>query len=158
MTEFVSPTAARVFRGVSRNLVLAAAFAFGAAFFAAVAILTAASVGGAIVAGLVAAGMAYVSVRCALMKAVATPEELCLHGPLRTVVVPWSSIERIVSDDTETDARFLAVRAPVLVLRTGRRIKVRMVSSYDLSPTRHSPDHADHAAAELEAIRVSAPR
>jgi len=145
----------RVYRGQPRNTILAVAFAVGAAFFAAVAAVSRPSVGGMVGFGLLAALMLYVSVRCALMKAVATPTGVALHGPFWTVRIPWADIAKIEGGDTETDARLVAVRAPVLVLTRGRRVKLIMASSYDLSPTNGATTNADRIATELESLRAT---
>jgi hypothetical protein len=145
----------RVYRGQPRNTILAVAFGCGAAFFAAAAAVSRPSIGGMVGFGLLAALMLYVAVRCALMKAVATPAGLALHGPFWTVRIRWADIAKIEGADTETDARLFAVRAPVLVLTRGHRVKVIMASSYDLSPKNGANTNADRIATELESLRTA---
>jgi hypothetical protein len=148
----------RVYRGSLRNVVLCVAFAFGTVFCATGAVVNRPSIGAMVAFGLGALLALYVCFRVAVMKAVATPNGLTLHGPLLTVTVPWERVAQVVGDDTETDFHVLPVRAPVLVLTNGRRVKVRQASSYDLSvrSIRHNTNtRADHIAAELEAMRVA---
>jgi tetratricopeptide (TPR) repeat protein len=100
----------------------------------------------------------YVSVRMAVMKAIATPEGLILNGPLWTVIVRWQRVATVVADDTAHNGGLIPVRAPVLVLTDGRRFKVRQASVYDLSArhVRHHPNAwVNHVAAELEVIRLT---
>jgi hypothetical protein len=145
----------QVYRGALRNAVLCVAFALGAAIFAFGAAVTRRPVAATVAFGLVAVLMLVMSVRSALMKAVATAEGLELHRPLRTFTVPWTEIAQIKGADTETDGHLLPVRSPVLILVTGRRVKMPMVSSYSLSLRSQPETRADRIAAELESLRLA---
>jgi hypothetical protein len=146
---------ARVYRGLVRNAVLCVAFALVTVFSAFGAVVSRPSVGVMVAFGLFALLTLYICVRVAVMKAVATPNGMTLHGPLLTVTVPWERVSQVVGDDTETDFHLIPVRAPVLVLTNGRRVKVRQASSYDLTIGHSTNTQADHIAAELEAIRLA---
>jgi Bacterial PH domain len=148
----------RVYRGRLRNVVLCVAFGLVAVLLAVAAAISRDSVGAVVAFGVLALVMLYFAVRTAMMKAVATPGGLNLHGPLRTFAVPWSEITEIRGADTETDARLLPVRAPVLVLANGRRLKLSMVSSYSLFTGNRSDSTADRVAAELESLRAASTR
>jgi hypothetical protein len=147
----------QVYRGALRNAFLCVAFTFGAAIFTSFtyfAAVTRQSVAAMVGFGLVALLLLYVAVRAALMKAVATQEGLTLQGPLHTFSVPWARIAGIKGANTETDG-VLPVRAPVLVLANGRRIKIRMVSSYTFSIGDRANSRADQVATELESLRLA---
>jgi hypothetical protein len=131
------------------------AFALGVAIFAFGAAVSRQSVAAMVGFGLLALLMLYLAVRTALMKAVATQEGLTLHGPFRTFSVRWAEIVRITGADTETDGHLLPVRAPVLVLANGRRMKMRMVSSYAFFTADRANTRADRAATELESLRLA---
>jgi hypothetical protein len=106
--------------------------------------------------GLFALLMLYVSIRVAVMKAVATPEGLILNGPLWKAIVRWQRVANVVADDTDSNVGLIPVRSPVLLLTDGRRFKVEQAACYDLtarSARHHTNTWVNQVAAELEVIR-----
>jgi tetratricopeptide (TPR) repeat protein len=149
-----------VYRSRLRNNVLCAAFGLVTVLATITAVASRPSTGATVGIGMLALLTLYVSVRVAVMKAVATPEGLILNGPLWTAIVRWERVAKVVGDHTESDTGPILVRAPVLVLTDGRRFKVRQASCYDLSARsvrHHTNAWVNHVAAELEIIRSSAP-
>ncbi len=140
----------KVYRATVRNTLLCAAFAAGTAIFTAAAVLPGTPVGYRAGFAVVAALMAVIAVRCARMRLVAEQDGLRMYGPLINQFVRWDAIRQIVGTDTETDGNLLPVRAPVIVLDNGRRLKARAASFYGLRNTA-----ADRTATELDALRRS---
>lgn len=143
-----------VFRARFRIVLLTLAFLTGAAVFVVAAALPDTPPGYRVAYGFVALIFGAVAVRCARMRVVATTEGLRMHGPLHNQTVRWADMTRIVGSDTETDGRVLPVRAPVIVMADGRKIKVRPISSYAVFPPADGT-YADRTAARLEEYRVA---
>ncbi|HEY9411739.1 MAG TPA: hypothetical protein VIP77_19325 [Jiangellaceae bacterium] len=142
--------ASRVYRG-TRRVVMAAVFVVAAAFFAGVAILSAGDAGtpttpANLVWWLIVALFVAFASRFLFMRAVATPDGLKVHGPLGTASFGWDEIVAIQVADTETDATWLTVRAPVLLLASGLSVEVTPAATYRRSAARRM-------AGELEALR-----
>jgi hypothetical protein len=145
-----------VYRSRLRNNVLCAAFGLVTVFATIAAVASRPSTGATVGSALFVLLTLYVSVRMAVMKAIATPEGLILNGPLWTAIVRWERVATVVADDS--NGGLIPVRAPVLVLADGRRFKVRQASVYDLSArhVRHHPNTwVNHVVAELEVIRLT---
>jgi hypothetical protein len=142
-----------VFRARFRIIFLTAAFLAGAAVFVAAALLPDTPPGYRVAFGAVALVFAVVAVRCARMRVVASADGLVMYGPLHNQSVRWSDMTRIVGTDTETDGRLLPVRAPVILMADGRKIKIRPISSYAVFPSADAT-YADRMAARLEEYRV----
>lgn len=143
----------KVYRATFRNGLLCTAFGAGTAIFAAAAVLPDTPVAYRAGFAALAALMAVVAVRCARMRLVAEQDGLRMYGPLINQFVRWDAMRQIVGTDTETDGNLLPVRAPVIVLTNGRRLKARAASSYGLRNTA-----ADRTATELETLRRSRTR
>jgi hypothetical protein len=145
-------TPRRVFRARFRLVVLTVAFLAAAALVgvgAAVTTMSPVARGAMVLAALL---FALVGLRCARMRLVTGPDGLHLHGVFMSRLLPWSSIRQIVADDTETDLG-LPVRAPLIYLADGKKIKARAASSYALG---RRPTVADQIAADLEELRATA--
>jgi hypothetical protein len=142
-----------VLRARFRIVVLTAAFLAGAAVFVAAALMPDTPPGYRVAFGAVALVFAVLAVRCARMRVVATSEGLTMYGPLHNQTVRWADMMRIVGSDTETDGRTLPVRAPVILMPGGRKIKIRPLSSYAVFPPADGT-YADRMAARLEEYRT----
>ena len=141
-----------VLRARFRIVFLTLAFLAGTAFFVVAAVLPDTPPGYRVAFGAVALLFAVVAVRCARMRVVASADGLTMHGPLNNQTVRWADMKRIVGSDTETDGRLLPVRAPVILLTDGRKIKVRPISSYAVFGSAGGT-YADRMAARLEEYR-----
>lgn len=142
-----------VFRARFRIVFLTVAFLAGTAVFVAAALVPDTPPGYRVTFGAVALVFAVMAVRCARMRVVATSEGLAMYGPLHNQTVRWADMSRIVGSDTETDGRVLPVRAPVILMADGRKIKIRPISSYAVFRSADGT-YADRTAARLEEYRV----
>lgn len=143
------------YRGLLHNLVLCVVCLAIAALLLAVAAFTTRAVVGQVACVVLALPLLYLAVWAVLMRVVATPDGVQLRGPVRQLLVPWREIAEVVGADAGTDAHVLTRRAPVLVLRTGRRVRLYMVSSYRLNSSGEAQTRADRVAAELERLRAA---
>jgi tetratricopeptide (TPR) repeat protein len=153
--ELLRPLA--VYRDRQRNTVLSAAFAIVGAAALACAFGSRPSTAGTVVCGLLALLTLYTSARVAVMKAIATPQELILDGPWWKAIVTWDRVAHVTADQPKTTRGLLVVRSPVLLLADGRRFTVKQAAAYDLRARRSQQVRAQVAqmATELEAIRLA---
>jgi len=141
-----------------RNTILCAQFALATVLAGGVAVASRPSTGATVGFGLFALLTLYISIRVAVMKAVATPEGLVLNGPLWKAIVRWDRVAKVIAGDAKTPLGVIRVRAPVLILADDRRYIVTQTAHYDLGagdarPRTNTP--VNRIAAELEAIRLA---
>ena len=147
-----------VYHSRLRNNVLCAAFGFVAVVAALAAVASRPATSATISLTTFALLTLYVSIRVAVMKAIATPDGLILNGPLWKAIVRWERVAMVVADDTDNNTALIAVRAPVLLLTDGRRFTIKQAAFYDLGARdadHHTRTTVNQVAAELEAIRLT---